>query len=157
METYQWEPYETHFATYTVRLLRCKNCGYVFQDGDNRHVAIGDRRILVCDSCVPLVKSLIDFDVNGSKEPEDRKWQWMRRLALKRDHQLCRICGNYKDGIAVHHIIPKKAGGTNSLRNLITLCERHHKETYKNDYAGLRITDYFIQKGIQKILTINRS
>ena len=147
-ENYEWQSREPLFRSYTVSLLKCKNCSHVFRDGEKRHVCLSDRRIMVCDKCLPQLKKLIDFDVNGSKEPEPRSWAWMRRLALQRDHYQCRICGGYRN-VEVHHITPKKAGGTHHLKNLITLCQEHHKETYKNDYAGLQITDYFIKEGTQ--------
>jgi 5-methylcytosine-specific restriction endonuclease McrA len=57
----------------------------------------------------------------------------------------------------VHHIIPRKDGGAHNLKNLITLCEEHHKETFKNGYAGLEILDRQIQLGKQvRLLEVNQ-
>lgn len=59
--------------------------------------------------------------------PED--WNELRQVVLDRDDSRCQGCGA---GIAratehhVHHIVPLGAGGTNSVRNLITLCDECH-------------------------------
>jgi hypothetical protein len=44
-----------------------------------------------------------------------------------------------------------------SLKNLVTLCENHHKETFRNNYAGLELIDRHIQLGIQTVLTQPKS
>jgi len=135
---------------------KCKNCRRVFQDGEKRHVFRWSNDIQLCEECKDVLDNLLDFNLEGSREAEKRRWLWMQRLCKIRDNYRCRI-GGKAEGIEVHHIIPKKNGGTDNLKNLITLCEVHHKETYKNDYAGLRITDFFVQQGIQKTLSVNRS
>lgn len=52
-------------------------------------------------------------------------WRNIRRLVLERDDCSCRICGKENSG-QVHHIIPKRSGGTDQLSNLVTLCGRCH-------------------------------
>ena len=59
--------------------------------------------------------------------PDD--WQQLRRAVLDRDDQTCQGCGAHvSDDVEhhVHHIVPLGCGGTNTLRNLITLCEECH-------------------------------
>ena len=52
-------------------------------------------------------------------------WQNIRSLVLERDNFRCKICG--KDNSAqVHHIVPRRKGGTEQLSNLVTLCGRCH-------------------------------
>ena len=48
-----------------------------------------------------------------------------KRLALRRDGARCRICG-FDILVEVHHIIPRRQRGPNTLDNLITLCPNHH-------------------------------
>ena len=45
--------------------------------------------------------------------------------ARVRDGGKCVICG-FSHVTAVHHIIPRKEGGSNDLENLVTLCPNHH-------------------------------
>lgn len=49
----------------------------------------------------------------------------LRRIILIRDNYTCQLCGK-KPSSQVHHIIPRKFGGNNSLDNLITLCGKCH-------------------------------
>lgn len=76
-------------------------------------------------------------------------------MTLWRDKCHCRVCDNSyhrENPVDVHHIIPKKDGGTHNLKNLITLCEKHHIETFKNGYAGLKIIEYQAKIGNQRRL-----
>jgi len=47
------------------------------------------------------------------------------RAAKKRDEFACRICG-FDTVVAGHHITPRRAGGSNNIENIITLCPNHH-------------------------------
>ena len=49
----------------------------------------------------------------------------IRKKVLKRDDHHCVICGG-DDQIQVHHIVPASQGGSDNLRNLITLCHKDH-------------------------------
>lgn len=65
--------------------------------------------------------------------PPDEEWQGLRQAVLERDRQTCQGCGTdvADDAQAnIHHIVPLGCGGTNSLRNLITLCEDCHGRTH---------------------------
>lgn len=50
--------------------------------------------------------------------------------AKKRDGAKCRICG-FDLAVEVHHILPRSAGGTHELSNLITLCPNHHAMVHR--------------------------
>ena len=52
-------------------------------------------------------------------------WGSIRCSVLERDNYKCRICGKGTSG-QVHHIAPKRSGGTEELSNLVTLCGRCH-------------------------------
>lgn len=46
----------------------------------------------------------------------------VKRLQLK-----CCICGWNEESIDIHHIIPRRMGGTDSHDNLTPLCPNHHR------------------------------
>ncbi len=54
----------------------------------------------------------------------------IRDMVLARDNECCCFCGNSneKEGVRldVHHIRPRRQGGTDTLDNLITLCAHCH-------------------------------
>jgi hypothetical protein len=54
-------------------------------------------------------------------------WWTRRERALKRDGHRCRLCGS-TSVLHVHHVVPISKGGSDSLRNLITLCSACHME-----------------------------
>lgn len=56
--------------------------------------------------------------------PED--WSDLREAILERDDHTCQGCSAKGVELHVHHIVPLGAGGTNSRRNLITLCDTCH-------------------------------
>ncbi|MEM0134145.1 MAG: HNH endonuclease [Thermoplasmatales archaeon] len=91
-----------------------------------------------------------DYDKDGSDEEVTVPWGAAKLIVLERDDYSCRICGKSpmvsenKNGVErlrveveVHHIIPRIAGGSNSTRNLITLCKDCHIKTFKNNYTGV--------------------
>jgi hypothetical protein len=53
------------------------------------------------------------------------EWLSIRKVVLKRDQLKCKLCGKSPSS-QVHHINPRKNGGTNNLNNLITLCGKCH-------------------------------
>lgn len=57
------------------------------------------------------------FDVSSRT-----KSKILNRLKLS-----CCICNWNEDSIDIHHIIPKKYGGSNELENLTPLCPNHHR------------------------------
>jgi hypothetical protein len=73
---------------------------------------------------------------------------------LFRDGYRCRVCGNSSLGriedsnpenrihidVQVHHIVPRKDGGSDSMRNLITLCSSCHHRTFSSDYSGIPLS-----------------
>jgi len=56
----------------------------------------------------------------------------IRRFVLDRDGFECMYCGN-DDDLHVHHLKPRKEGGTDEPRNLITLCSSCHGKMEKHD------------------------
>lgn len=99
---------------------------------------------------LPISKVVIEyssFDIQKLKNPDiegeeyqngEQKDSWnMREYILYRDNHTCQHCkGKSNDVILqVHHIIPRKEGGSDRPDNLLTLCktchENHHKSKIK--------------------------
>lgn len=53
----------------------------------------------------------------------------IRKAVILRDDCKCKECGKSNCRLEVHHIKPKRLGGSNTLSNLITLCEKCHQKT----------------------------
>ena len=57
------------------------------------------------------------------KRLQTKEWKELRKECLERD-KVCRRCG--EKGNEIHHIIPFSSGGKDELKNLVTLCKKHH-------------------------------
>lgn len=57
----------------------------------------------------------------------------IRKAVIHRDGCKCMECGKSNCRLEVHHIKPKRLGGSNTLSNLITLCEKCHQKTEGNE------------------------
>jgi hypothetical protein len=68
-----------------------------------------------------------DGDIRPLSEHE--RWLQIRSAILNRDDYRCQECGYYKH-LEVHHIIPRRKGGTDEASNLITLCVRCHRKKH---------------------------
>ena len=75
----------------------------------------------------------------------------IKSYVRKRDNYTCQKCNKHiKDlqniKLQVHHILPKSKGGTNVPNNLITLCEKCHKQIHEylksNKKVQFKIKDY---------------
>ena len=54
-------------------------------------------------------------------------WEKIKYKVIQRDNYRCTKCGAGNLQLYVHHKIPLSKGGTNDIRNLITLCENCYK------------------------------
>jgi hypothetical protein len=50
-----------------------------------------------------------------------------RELIFERAEQECEWCGDFVDNLEVHHIEPRREGGSNDPQNLIVLCPNCHR------------------------------
>lgn len=99
------------------------------------------------------ISDVQDFTPDGDRTSKSIPWPNISRAVLARDDYRCRVCGNgslsavdgpqdYNKlhfGLEVHHIIPRKDGGSDSFRNLITLCEECHHKTFSEGYSGVPV------------------
>lgn len=58
-----------------------------------------------------------------------REWRRIREEVLDRDQAVCAYCGGPAD--RVDHVLPRKAGGTDALTNLVASC--NHCNQVKHD------------------------
>lgn len=57
----------------------------------------------------------------------------IRKAVILRDGCKCKECSKSNCKLEVHHIKPKRLGGSSTLGNLITLCEKCHQKTENNE------------------------
>ena len=69
------------------------------------------------------------------KEYQESEFEGKNRRAkvLWRDNYTCQKCKS-KDILQTHHIVWKSKGGTDTLKNLITLCEDCHDDLHKGKF-----------------------
>ena len=82
-----------------------------------------------CSRCNQLHPEGQRCQRNTASRPElnTRAWQKLRTATRHRDHNQCTNCGTTTN-LTVHHITPKRNGGTDTLDNLTTLCRNCHTE-----------------------------
>jgi hypothetical protein len=103
------------------QLLKCPGCGAIYWALDRFYDHMAWHEWLMLEK---------GFRARGSREPESRPWSMMRQLVLLRDVGKCRVEGCYsRERPEVHHIVPREKGGSNSFKNLVTICYIHHRRT----------------------------
>lgn len=75
-------------------------------------------------------------------------WFLIRKRVLKRDEYKCRKCGKPADN--VHHIIPFFVSQNNGMCNLVTLCDKHHKNA-DNQYSRVGMTKFLKKIMIENV------
>lgn len=74
--------------------------------------------------------------------PLPTNWGTVKREALKRDNYSCMLCGVSRGmrGIElhVHHIVPRKRGGSHDIRNLVTVCSGCHIKIHHSGHTAPR-------------------
>jgi hypothetical protein len=84
-------------------------------------------------------------------------WKTQRKKTLCRDGNQCQICGDFPGCphtvLQVHHIVPRECGGTDDLKNLITLCDGCHANCHS--HMGHWMNG--VPKGSQKMQEIHQN
>lgn len=70
-----------------------------------------------------------DGNESESERLRGHDWFEIRNQVLERDGRTCRNCRSTTN-LAVHHIVPIEASGTNRLTNLATLCRSCHRNAH---------------------------
>ena len=65
---------------------------------------------------------------NWMYQKSNRLDENIRKAVILRDHNKCMMCKKTKGSKEVHHIKPRRSDGSNTLKNLITLCPECHKK-----------------------------
>lgn len=137
---------ETHYQVKKQEF--CSKACRTKVHGNGRKVQLIDRKCKVCGKDLVVRPCHKDtkwfcsyacsnsFNRSGANNPQwkggDRLGKYWKRQARIRDDFTCQIpeCGKRVVGAGTHahHKIPRKAGGTNDLDNLTTLCSKHHHE-----------------------------
>lgn len=65
---------------------------------------------------------------------------------LKRANIKCMMCNWDRTTLDIHHIIPKKQGGTNNDNNLICLCPNCHRLAHENKYSIDELENNSVEK-----------
>jgi 5-methylcytosine-specific restriction endonuclease McrA len=63
-------------------------------------------------------------------------WLLIRATVFMRDGYTCILCKKREmpNKLRVHHVLPLAKGGTNELRNLITVCRECHQYIHPKNY-----------------------
>lgn len=64
--------------------------------------------------------------VTSRERCDPETWALISRAVRERDGYCCQGCGISGELVAVHHIVPVAAGGSDDPRNLICLCPTCH-------------------------------
>lgn len=83
-----------------------------------------------------ILRSQKYAEENANRWAEIAYWSGIREKILERDNHACQGCDNKISKFHIHHILPRKKGGTDHYDNLITLCAKCHKK-YEGVDGGL--------------------
>jgi len=105
----------------------------------NTHITIIER----IKKILPISKIIIEtglFDMAKMNDDGIRNWEYAKGVqygfentkayVLSRDSHKCYFNDKCSDKLHVHHIKFRKDGGSDNPNNLITLCEKHHKQLH---------------------------
>lgn len=111
----------------------CEKCGKVYHSKDN------SRKL--CFECLPTtIKRNSTHRVKETvKSIKDVSSRTAEKI-LKRMELPCACCGLYIKGVHwdIHHIIPRKQGGTNEMNNLCYICPNCHRIAHTNELLLVR-------------------
>ena len=77
---------------------------------------------------LPITKVRIEvgrFDLS-KENPSTEKYDTIKEFVKTRDNFTCQICFSKRNKLHVHHIIYRSLGGTNTPKNLMTVCTQCH-------------------------------
>jgi len=111
--------------THQVVVHLCPQCGEgaVTAGGRPRKLSLAALQAVLCDTRVS-----VPGQPNRSSVPPR-----LRRIVLERDGFACRVrgCRNTRF-LEVHHVTPRRAGGSHRLENLLTVCSACHRLAHEH-------------------------
>ena len=119
----------------------CEKCGKIYHSKDNTRK--------LCFDCLPTIIKYIKTEkqVNSILDLSKRTVEKvLHRLDLP-----CTCCGAYVKGVVwdVHHITPKKFGGTDDMNNLTYICPNCHRIAHTDinllSNKLVSLEEYFLQ------------
>jgi 5-methylcytosine-specific restriction endonuclease McrA len=102
------------------------------EDGPAISVATAER--LACVAALSWMRHDHDGTLLDVGRRRRRPTAALRRAARERDHCRCRYPGCESRRVDLHHIQYWSNGGRTSLKNLISLCKRHHMLVHERGY-----------------------
>lgn len=84
----------------------------------------------------------VTIDIRKLQDGNLYKWQYqksnrldenLRKSAIMRDNNKCMECGKTNCKLEVHHIVPRRLKGSDTMKNLISLCESCHDKTKRKE------------------------
>ena len=121
---------------------------HMFQPTHLHLINVHIRLIKWFEKRVPINKLHIEynkFDAHKMSNPKifsfwyQKGEQYMcnsvKDYVRKRDNYVCRVCKDKKSITEVHHITPRREGGSDRPGNQITLCQKCHKKADNNSIS----------------------
>lgn len=71
-------------------------------------------------------------------------WRHLRKKVLERDLHICQYCGN--KATQADHVIPRKKGGPDALRNLVACCAPCNKAAGNTKFPTFLEKKYYVLK-----------
>ena len=85
------------------------------------------------------------FNVSKINDTTDKHNEYNKRFyVFSRDEYTCQVCKKSKKNLRTHHILYKSKGGTDSVNNLITVCEMCHSS--ENHQEGGILYDWMLKQ-----------
>lgn len=121
------EALKQFFANFETVDRICEQCGKIYHSKDLSRK--------VCFECLPTsirhnAKNRVKQVVASIKDVSSRTVEKiLRRMSLP-----CSCCGFHVQGVAldIHHILPRKEGGTDDMNNLCYICPNCHRIVHTN-------------------------
>lgn len=109
--------------------------------------------IIVEDVLIDIAK-LNNLDLQGvGYQQSERLNENLRLACLLRDNFTCQYCKKKNIKLEAHHIIPVCKGGKDSIKNLITLCNKDHTDLHKGKITiGIKGVSGFADKMAQRTM-----
>lgn len=88
--------------------------------------------LIVIEDVQVDITALNNPNLNGKEyQKSNRLHPNLRSACLMRDNFQCNICNKKNTRLQAHHIVPRKEGGKDTIKNLSSLCTQCHDKLHK--------------------------